>query len=119
MSPASRPFVGYVTLNLAITLYPLVGGLGAAYRPHPEGYASTTDLIAGIRAIGGLRAGILMLFEPVVGVALAAWLLSEDLAPIQVLGAVAILGAAVILQRTARPVAESAPHAVVAVGGGS
>lgn len=56
----------------------------------------------GIRAIGGLRAGILMLFEPVVGVALAAWLLNEALAPIQLAGAVAILGAAVILQRTGR-----------------
>ena len=43
--------------------------------------------LAGIRAIGGLRAGILMLFEPVVGVALAAWLLAESLAPIQVVGA--------------------------------
>ena len=31
-------------------------------------------------AIGGTRAGILMLFEPVVGVALAAWLLGEGLA---------------------------------------
>jgi drug/metabolite transporter (DMT)-like permease len=72
----------------------------------------------GIRAIGGLRAGILMLFEPVVGVALAAWLLSETLAPIQVVGAVAILAAAVILQRTGRPREDTASHAAVAVGGG-
>ena len=43
-----------------------------------------------------------MLFEPVVGVALAAWLLDEALAPIQIVGAAAILGAAVLLQR-ARP----------------
>ena len=28
------------------------GGVGARYQPHPEGYASTPDLIAGIRAIG-------------------------------------------------------------------
>jgi drug/metabolite transporter (DMT)-like permease len=55
--------------------------------------------LAGIRAIGGTRAGILMLFEPVVGVVLAAWLLGEALAPIQLAGALAILGAAVILQR--------------------
>lgn len=58
--------------------------------------------LAGIRAIGGLRAGILMLFEPVVGVALAAWLLGEALVPIQAAGAIAILGAAVILQRASR-----------------
>ncbi len=55
--------------------------------------------LAGIRSIGGTRAGILMLFEPVVGVTLAAWLLHESLAPIQLAGAAAILGAAVILQR--------------------
>jgi DME family drug/metabolite transporter len=57
--------------------------------------------LTGIRAIGGTRAGILMLFEPVVGVALAAWLLGEALAPIQLLGAVAILAAALLLQRSA------------------
>ena len=33
--------------------------------------------LTGIRLIGGTRAGILMLFEPVVGVALAAWLLGR------------------------------------------
>ena len=59
--------------------------------------------LAGIRRIGGTRAGILMLFEPVVGVALAAWLLGERLAPIQILGGLAILGAALILQRSAAP----------------
>jgi len=55
--------------------------------------------LTGIRAIGGTRAGILMLFEPVVGVALAAWLLGESLVPLQAVGALAILGAALILQR--------------------
>jgi drug/metabolite transporter (DMT)-like permease len=55
----------------------------------------------GIRAIGGLRAGILMLWEPVVGVALAAVLLDEAVVPIQVLGAAGILAAAGILQRSA------------------
>lgn len=55
--------------------------------------------LGGVRAIGGTQAGILMLFEPVVGVALAAWLLSEGLSPIQVAGGFAILAAAVILQR--------------------
>ena len=55
--------------------------------------------LTGIRLIGGTTTGILMLFEPVVGVVLAAWLLSEGLAPIQILGGLAILVAAVILQR--------------------
>jgi DME family drug/metabolite transporter len=65
--------------------------------------------LTGIRLIGGTRAGILMLFEPVVGVALAAWLLAEPLVPIQALGAVAILGAAVLLQRGGRPARSVAP----------
>jgi DME family drug/metabolite transporter len=59
--------------------------------------------LTGIRLVGGTRAGILMLFEPVVGVALAAWLLDEGLAPIQVAGGLAILAAALILQRSAAP----------------
>ncbi len=59
--------------------------------------------LTGIRLVGGTRAGILMLFEPVVGVALAASLLDEGLAPIQVLGGVAILAAALILQRSTTP----------------
>jgi drug/metabolite transporter (DMT)-like permease len=59
--------------------------------------------LAGIRRIGGTRAGILMLFEPVVGVALAAILLGESIAPIQILGGVAILAAAAILQLGSTP----------------
>jgi len=57
--------------------------------------------LTGIRLIGGTTTGILMLFEPVVGVLLAAWLLAEGLAPIQVAGGLAILAAALILQRAA------------------
>lgn len=57
--------------------------------------------LTGIRLVGGMRAGILMLFEPVVGVALAAWLLAERLTPIQVAGGLAILAAVLILQRSA------------------
>jgi drug/metabolite transporter (DMT)-like permease len=59
--------------------------------------------LVGIRLLGGTSAGILMLFEPVVAVVLAAWLLAEGIAPIQVVGGMAILAAAVILQRAATP----------------
>jgi DME family drug/metabolite transporter len=55
--------------------------------------------LVGIRAIGGTRAGILMLIEPLIGVTLAGLLLGEALRPIQALGGVAILGAALLLQR--------------------
>jgi drug/metabolite transporter (DMT)-like permease len=72
--------------------------------------------LTGIRTIGGFRAGVLMLFEPVVGVALAAWLLDESLVPIQVVGAVAILVAAVILQRASRAI--DPDDAGVAIPGG-
>ncbi|MEP6639010.1 MAG: DMT family transporter [Chloroflexota bacterium] len=59
--------------------------------------------LIGIRRVGGTRAGILMLFEPVVGVVLASLLLNERLAPIQVAGGLAVLAAALILQRSSPP----------------
>jgi drug/metabolite transporter (DMT)-like permease len=59
--------------------------------------------LTGIRWIGGVRTGILMLFEPVVGVALAAALLTEGLQPLQVVGGTTILLAALIVQRGSRP----------------
>ena len=58
--------------------------------------------LAGIRWIGPVRAGILMLIEPLVGVALAAAFLAEAIGPLQAAGGLAILVAAVIIQR-ARP----------------
>jgi DME family drug/metabolite transporter len=82
-------------LHPAVLPLLLFTGIAAAAIP-------SLGFLTGIRLIGGTRAGILMLFEPVVGVALAAWLLSEGLAWIQVLGAVAILGAALLLQRSTR-----------------
>lgn len=84
------------------TLLPLLlfTGIFAAAIP-------SLGFLAGIRSIGGTRAGILMLLEPVVGVALAAWLLGEPLVPIQLVGAAAILGAAIILQRSGAPQASA------------
>ena len=67
--------------------------------------------LIGIRIIGGMRAGVVMLWEPVVGVALAAILLGETLKPIQLLGGAAILAAAVILQRST-PVGETSAQAI-------
>ncbi len=81
----------------------LVAGIGTAAIP-------SILLLMGIRVIGGTRAGILMLVEPVVGVGLAALLLGEGLAPIQVAGAVAILSAAVLLQRGPGDRSSAAPR---------
>ena len=73
--------------------------------------------LTGIRAIGGTRTGVLMLFEPLVGVILAALLLNEALEPIQALGGLAILAAAVVLQRSSGT-AESAGRNASALAAG-
>ena len=57
--------------------------------------------LVGVRWIGGVRTGILMLAQAPVGVVLAALFLDESIGPIQILGGVAILAAAVIIQRSA------------------
>ena len=59
--------------------------------------------LAGIRWIGGVRAGILMLAQAPVGVALAAVFLGEAIGPVQVAGGAAILAGALIIQRASDP----------------
>ena len=76
--------------------YLLLAGVAAA------GISSMLFLTA-IRTIGGTRAGILMLFEPVVGTALAALLVSEPLGPVQLLGGALVLAGALVLQLRAEP----------------
>ena len=94
-----------------IALLVLVGLFAAAL--------PSTLLLLGIRWIGGVRTGILMLFEPVVGVALAAVFLAEGLAPVQVAGGATILLAAVLVQRSGRPRADATePVAVAPAPGG-
>ena len=58
----------------------------------------TVSYITGIRMLGPSRAAILATLEPVVAVALAAWLLAELPTMLQVIGGVLILVAAVLLQ---------------------
>jgi drug/metabolite transporter (DMT)-like permease len=58
----------------------------------------TVSFIIGIRRLGPSPAAILATLEPVVGVALAAWLLAERPTGIQLAGGVLILVAAVLLQ---------------------
>jgi drug/metabolite transporter, DME family len=64
---------------------------------------SSLLLLTAIRRIGGTRTGILMLFEPVVGVVLAGLLLHEAMAPIQAAGGVLVLAGAVVLQLGSAP----------------
>jgi drug/metabolite transporter (DMT)-like permease len=70
--------------------------------------------IIGVRRLGPPTATILATFEPVVGVALAAWLLGERPAPAQLLGGLLIVAAGVLLQL--RPHGEAADHEAVEAG---
>lgn len=60
-------------------------------------------MLRGVRRVGGTRAAVLMLAEPVTGVLLAAVLLSQGLTAIQVAGGIAVLGGALLAQRPASP----------------
>ena len=72
----------------------------------------TLCFITGIRLLGAPRAAILATLEPVVGVALAAWLLNEQPSALQLVGGALVIVAAVLLQVGGRGVAE---HEAVAV----
>ncbi|HUG31213.1 MAG TPA: hypothetical protein VMQ65_11960, partial [Candidatus Limnocylindria bacterium] len=65
--------------------------------------------LVGIRRIGGVKAGILMLVQAPVGVALAALFLNESIGIVQVAGGIAILAAAIIIQRSAASEQPAAP----------
>ncbi len=67
------------------------------------GGVSTVLFLRAIRFVGGTRTGILMLFEPVVGVFLAALLLNEPMVPIQLLGGGLVLAGAAVLQLRSAP----------------
>ena len=74
----------------ALALVLVAGFIGAAI--------PTVCFITGIRLLGAPRAAILATLEPVVGVALAAWLLGEQPGVMQLVGGALILVAAVLLQ---------------------
>ena len=101
LQPLERPEV----VALLVTV-----GLFAAALP-------SVLFLTGIRWIGGVRTGILMLFEPVVGVGLAALLLGEGLQPLQAVGGATILGAALLVQRGTRVSSETGAVVVPAPGG--
>ena len=77
--------------------------------------------LTGIRRLGPVRAGILMLFEPVVGAALAALVLNESLSPLQLAGGATILVAAALVRRgragPARPGIDDEAELAIAPGG--
>jgi drug/metabolite transporter, DME family len=100
------PIAGLGTpLASAGALWPvlLAGVLGAGI--------PTVSFIVGIRRLGPSPAAILATLEPVVGVALAAWLLAERPTSLQLIGGAFILIAAVLLQL--RPRGAIADHEAV------
>jgi drug/metabolite transporter (DMT)-like permease len=98
--------VGYLAIallsgQLAVLATPMASenGLVAVLLAGLVGAAiPTLCFITGIRLLGAPRAAILATLEPVVGVALAAWLLHEQPSALQVTGGALILVAAVLLQ---------------------
>lgn len=122
--------MGWIVLVTAIgctALSLLTGGPFGVVFQHPDALAfgilagtfgagiPSVLFLVGIRTIGATRTGILMLFEPLVGVSLAALLLGEALTPIQALGGAAILAAALLVQRSAAPVEAREPVGVASV----
>jgi len=99
----ATPFASPGLLGLLV----LVGTLTAAVPSYM--------FLTGMRRLGGIRTGIVMLAEPVVGVALAAIFLSEPVAPIQAIGGATILVAAILVQRDST--SESAIAIAPAPGG--
>ncbi len=107
---ATMTMAGAATLYLVIGL--ALGTLGSLASPLSSREAlvpvllagivgagvPTVAFITGIRRLGPSQAAIIATLEPVVGVGLAAWLLAERPAPIQLVGGALILGAAVLLQ---------------------
>lgn len=67
-------------------------------------------LLRGVRRVGGTRAAVLMLAEPVTGVLLAAILLSQGVTTLQLAGGVAVLAGALLAQR---PAPAAVPNAAV------
>lgn len=73
---------------------------------------------AGLKRTGASTTSILSTFEPVVSAALAAAVLGEMLSPVQIVGAVLVLGAAVIVQlRPRQASSDEAPQPALAPAG--
>jgi drug/metabolite transporter (DMT)-like permease len=66
-------------------------------------------MLRGVRRVGGTRAAVLMLAEPVTGVLLAGLLLGQGLTGLQVAGGLAVLIGALLAQRPA-PALDTASH---------
>jgi drug/metabolite transporter (DMT)-like permease len=89
----SGALVAWVLDPAAWTAILVAGALGAA--------AAKVWLLNGVRLLGGTRTAVLMLFEPIAAVALAALVLDQAVTPMQAAGGLVLLGAARLVQRPA------------------
>jgi drug/metabolite transporter (DMT)-like permease len=87
LADALAPPAGDPSVLLIVAL---IGTLGAA--------VPSVLVLTAIRRIGGTQAGIILMFEPVAGVALAALLLGESIVPAQVIGGALVIAGGVLLQ---------------------
>jgi drug/metabolite transporter (DMT)-like permease len=58
-------------------------------------------MLRGVRRVGGTRASVLMLSEPLTGVILAAILLGQGINQVQLIGGIGVLAGALLAQRPA------------------
>lgn len=89
----SGALVAWVADPAAWASIGVAGALGAA--------AAKVWLLNGVRLLGGTRTAVLMLFEPIAAVALAAVVLDQTVTPMQAAGGLVLLGAARLVQRPA------------------
>ncbi len=129
-SSVPSPMAGGVTFAVATSAYLLVGAGMGSLDALGEPLVSTAALapvlwagtigagiptmawIMGIRSLGAPRAAIISTLEPVVAVVLAALLLDEIPTALQLVGGVAIVSAAIVVQW--RPGVEPADHEAAA-----
>ena len=100
--------------HASVLLQPLAGAAGAwpvVFAGVVGAGVPTLCFITGIRLLGAPRAAILATLEPVVGVGLAALLLREEPAVLQIVGGLLIIGAGVLLQ--VRSPSELAEHEAI------
>jgi drug/metabolite transporter (DMT)-like permease len=72
-------------------------------------FAAVVLYLEGIRGLGPSQAAVVSTFEPLFTIALAAWLLGERLAPLQLVGAALVLGGVVAAEVGARMTGQPAP----------
>jgi drug/metabolite transporter (DMT)-like permease len=90
--------IAWIADPTAIAMIVIAGTLGAAI--------AKLLLLRGVRAIGSTRAALLMLLEPLAGVAFAALFLGQAITPAQAVGGAAIIAAAGMV----RPVGSGSPR---------